>query len=96
MSDTVKLKCGDIIKNSWASDRNPTRYFIFIEYSGKYAKCITLTGKGSAVRWARYYASELKNNSDGAFEVVGHLPVKESIAKALLILTGGAQHEKEE
>lgn len=92
---TMKVTCGDIIFNGWAGEENPIRYSVFVEYSGKYAKCVALSGRGRALGWVRYYASDFRNNPDSKFEVVGHLPIKETITEALLGLTGGTKHHEE-
>lgn len=82
----MKVRTGDIIHNGYAGGNNPIRYSVFIEYSGKYAKCIAMSGKGKALGWVRYYASDFRGNPDGMFEVVGHIPLKDMITDQLLNL----------
>lgn len=78
----MKLKCGDIVKNGWAGDGNPIRYFIFVESSGRYIKVLHVEGD-NRLHWGRYYATDIRDNPDGKFEVVGHIPLKETIIQAL-------------
>lgn len=72
------MKCGDIVKNNWAGEGNPTKYFIFIKNNGKYAKVVNYDGKN--LRNAQYYMSDLKNiktTHDGkpAYEIIGHIDI---------------------
>ena len=64
------MKCGDIVRNHWAGERNPTRYFIYLKNNGKYSEVINFDGK--KLRRGKYYNSSFKENPD-KFVVVGHI-----------------------
>ena len=63
------MKCGDIVRNHWAGEENPTKYFIFIKNSGKMTKVIHFDGK--RLKTGNYYSYSLKE--PGKYEVVGHI-----------------------
>lgn len=73
------MKCGDIVLNHWAGESNPIRYFIFIKSNGKYSKVIRFNGERLST--GSYYSRDLKTDE---FEVVGHIPLKETIKSELL------------
>lgn len=72
------MKCGDIVLNHWAGGSNPIRYFIFIKNNGKYSKVVRFNGERLST--GNYYSSDLKTDK---FEVVGHIPLAETIKTAL-------------
>ena len=64
------FKCGDIVRNHWAGDINPTKYFVFIKNNGKVCEVIDFDGK--RLRKGSYYTDDLAKG-DGKFEKIGHL-----------------------
>lgn len=83
------MKCGDIVRNNWAGEGNPTKYFIFIKNNGKYAQVVDFDGK--RIRTSRYYMSDLKNiktthEGKPAYEVIGHIDLVDFIKAPLLEL----------
>lgn len=73
------MKCGDVVRNGWAGERNPGKFFVYIGRSGKYAKGIAFNGKGN-LQWNEYYSDSLKTDM---YQVVGHVPIREIIKQAL-------------
>ena len=62
------MRKGTIIRNHWASDKNPTRYFIYMGIKGRFAEGIELVdGKLNTVR---YHKEDFLNSE--AFEKVGY------------------------
>lgn len=72
----MKLECGDIVKNGWAGDNNPGRVFIFVKTEGRYVKVLNMESDGK-LHWGRYYATDIRDNPEGKFTVVGHIKLKE-------------------
>lgn len=75
------MKCGDIVRNHWAGENNPIRYFIFIRNEGKYSQVVHIHGNNKLAT-GRYYSSDLKNDTEH-FKVVGYLPLKQIILESL-------------
>jgi len=75
------MKCGDIFRNHWAGESNPTRYFVFIRNNGEYSQVVSLNGNNE-LAFGRYYSRDLKNDTEH-FEVVGHLPLRKIITDEL-------------
>ena len=73
------MKCGDIVLNHWAGPFNLIRFFVFIEDNGECSKVIHFNGK--RLTTGNYYSADLKTDE---FEVVGHIPLKETIKSELL------------
>lgn len=61
------MKKGTIIRNHWAGDNNPMRYFIYTGSSGSCVNGIALVSR--QLRKAQYYKTDF-NNRD-IFEIVG-------------------------
>ena len=74
------MKCGDIVRNYWASDKNPIRYFVYIKNEGKKTKVIDWSG--DRLEWSRYYTDDLHDTEK--FVVVGHVPIKQILKDALM------------
>lgn len=62
------MKKGTIIRNHWASNRNPYCCFIYIGKSGKYVDVLCYD-KGRLLK-QQFYASDFKDNPE-VFEVIG-------------------------
>jgi hypothetical protein len=72
------MKCGDIVRNHYAGENNPTRFFVYIQNEGRCSKVIYFDGK--RLRFSHYYSNDLKTDK---FEIVDHLPIVESIKNIL-------------
>jgi len=77
------MKCGDIVRNYWAGDENPTRYFVYLKNDGRYTSAISFDGK--RLRKAQYYSDHIKKEPD-KFVVVGHVDLVDYIKAPLLEL----------
>lgn|GEM_PF-1970610 len=77
------MKCGDIVRNYWAGDKNPTRYFVYLKNEGKYTSAISFDGK--RLRKAQYYSDHIKKEPD-KFVVVGYIDLIDYIKAPLLEL----------
>lgn len=66
------MRIGTIVKNGWAGEGNPLKYFIYTGVSGKYATGISLEN-GRLIK-IRYYKKDLKETRDGedVFQIVGY------------------------
>ena len=73
------LHCGDVFRNHYAGDNNPSKVFMFLKNKGKYSACIALDG--SELYDAAYYTSDLKR--DDHFQVIGHFPIKDILMQEL-------------
>jgi hypothetical protein len=62
------MKIGTIIRNDWAGDRNPTKYFIYTGISGEYATGIALNNGN--IKRLRFGKKDFVN--DGKFVPVGY------------------------
>lgn len=62
------MKVGTIIRNHWAGDRNPTRFFIYLGSSGKYVNGLGLVN--GRLEKVRFYKSDFKDKN--MFEIVGY------------------------
>lgn len=82
MAGGVKMKCGDLVCNHWASDKNPTKYFVFIGDNGKRAECIYYNGQRLCK--SSYYSNDLKDTEK--FEIVGHIDILQFIKDPLMKL----------
>lgn len=62
------MRKGTIIRNHWASENNPSRFFIYTGADGRFANGIELVdGKLNTVR---YYKVDFRNKD--IFEPMGH------------------------
>jgi hypothetical protein len=62
------MKIGTIIRNDWAGDKNPGKYFVYCGIVGKYATGVYVeNGKLVDIKFNKY---AFKN--DGKFVDVGH------------------------
>ena len=68
-----RFKRGDIIINYWASERNPSRKFIFLSYDAKYGRGLYLTSKGK-IGEVTFYNRHLDVDFEH-FKQVGHAPI---------------------
>ena len=68
-----RFKRGDIIINHWASERNPSRKFIFLSYDANYGRGLYLTSKGR-IGTVAFYRRDLDMDIEH-FEQVGHAPI---------------------
>lgn len=76
------MKIGTIIKNNWAGDKNPSKYFIYTGIEGKYATGLSLVG--GKLKKVKYY----KRDFDGkeAFETVGYSKGFDMLKESLEVL----------
>ena len=68
------MNLGDIVRNDWAGDGNPIKYFIYTGISGRYATGLYVSG--NEIRPVRYYKEEMKTDK---FVVVGHCNYRDVI-----------------
>lgn len=72
------MRIGDIVRNDWASDKNPIRFFIYTGIKGKYAFGICVTENG--IEETRYYKEDVETDK---FVVVGRCEYQDLIKKDL-------------
>ncbi len=75
------MKIGTVVKNHYAGKNNPTKYFIYLGISGKYADVIDIHCDGKLHK-GRYYKESLKDKTK--YEEVGYCNFLD-IAKQTLI-----------
>ena len=69
------MKIGTIIKNNWASEGNPAKYFIYTGIEGKYATGVCLAPAGRLEK-VLYYKDDFRDaythEGEKVFESVGY------------------------
>ena len=73
------MKIGSIINNYWASEGNPTKYFIYTGIKGKYATGICLID--NKLEKIQFYSNDFKNS--GKFEQIGFCSAFETMKEDL-------------
>lgn len=74
------MKKGDIVKNNWAGDGNPTKIFIYTGLADKYGYGIYLDG--GSWRKTRFFRSDLRKYPE-IYQVIGHSEGWELMKKEL-------------
>ena len=86
------MKKGTILHNRWASDENPTRYFIYTGINEKYATGITFNGKD--LEKIKYHRKEFEDDFkiNGQLVAVGYCKAFDIMREDLLkFLKGEAE-----
>ena len=74
-----KIKQGDVLLNTHASERNPIRRSVIIGHNDQYVFAIYLRKK--TIRRCSYYLRDVLY--DDAFQIIGHIDLAELLIKAM-------------
>lgn len=88
-----KFKQGDIVRNRWAGDKNPTRYFIVWEIRGSKVSVIELDG--NKLNFEGYSYSNIyephHDSGESAFVKVGETKAFEIMKQDLAVFFKGVE-----